>query len=168
MGFRPVIAAHGLEGSPEGAKVQAYRAAGLPVVAPDGRGKPLAVRVAELREVVVQHPGAVLVGSSYGGLASLALVDLAGSHDLHALVLLAPALHWREPPVDDPAALNVPPALPCTIFHGSRDAIVPLDVSEALAARCPHVKLIVTEDGHRLTATLPHIVEHLVAVAVSP
>ena len=55
----------------------------------------------------------------------------------------------------------VPKTLPATVFHGERDATVPITVSRALAARCPHVRLVATDDGHRLTATLPHIVEHL-------
>lgn len=160
--MRPVVVAHGLEGSPEGAKVQALRAAGLEVFAPDGRERPLAVRVAQIREAIGQRPGAILVGSSYGGLAATALVhELGDAHGLHALVLLAPALRWTEPPVADPAALLVPPDLPCTVFHGEQDDVVPIAVSRALAARCPHVRLVVTADDHRLTATLPRIVQHV-------
>ena len=162
--MRCLIVAHGLEGSPEGEKVQAYRAAGLTVYAPDGRGQPLAVRVEQLRGLVLEHPGSVLVGSSYGGLAATALVhELGDEHGLHALVLLAPALQVREPPVDDPDALMVPETLPATVFHGEHDEIVPIEVSRDLAARCPHVRLVATDDGHRLTATLPRIVEHLSA-----
>lgn len=158
--------AHGLEGSPEGAKVQAYRAAGLVVVAPDGRSLSLAERVAQLRLLVPEHPGAILVGSSYGGLAAAALVDELGEgHGLSALVLLAPALHWREPPVDDPDALVVPTSLPCTVFHGEGDTVVSIDVSRRLAARCPHVDLIATDDDHSLGATLPRIVATLADLA---
>lgn len=164
MELRCLIVAHGLEGSPEGEKVQAYRAAALTVHAPDGRGQPLAVRVEQLRGLVRQHPGSILVGSSYGGLAATALVDeLGDEHGLHALVLLAPALQWREPPVDDPDALTVPESLPATVFHGEHDEIVPIAVSRALVARCPHVQLVATNDGHRLTATLPRIVKYLSA-----
>lgn len=76
--LRCLIVAHGLEGSPEGENVQAYRAAALTVHAPDGRGQPLAVRVEQLRGLVHQHPGSILVGSSYGGLAATALVDELG------------------------------------------------------------------------------------------
>ncbi|MEO0605225.1 MAG: hypothetical protein AAF211_27595 [Myxococcota bacterium] len=159
---RPVIAVHGLEGSPEGAKVRAYRAAGLDVYAPDGRGQPLGVRIDQLRPLVDAHPGAVLVGSSYGGLAAAALVHERGEdHGLSALVLLAPALHWSEPPVPDPSALRVPSSLPCTVFHGHHDSVVPIEVSRRLAARCPHVALHAVDDDHRLTASLPGIVAHL-------
>ena len=130
--------------------------------APDGRDKPLIERVEQLRALVLANPGAVLVGSSYGGLASTALVhELGDAHGLHALVLLAPALQWREPPVDDPEALLVPSSLPCAVFHGTGDTVVPIGVSRSLAAHCPHVSLVETDDGHRLAATLPQIVERL-------
>lgn len=160
--MRPILVAHGLEGSPEGAKVQAFRAAGLTVVAPDGREQPLAARVAQIRDAVVAHPDAVVVGSSYGGLAAAAVVHALGNaHGLAGLVLLAPALQWREAPVDDPRALHIPESLSCTVFHGQNDRIVPLAGSEALAARCPHVQLVVTDDGHRLSKSLPEIVAHV-------
>ena len=162
--MRALIVAHGLEGSPTGEKIRAYRTAGLTVHAPDGRGQPLSVRVEQLRRLVRQHRGSILVGSSYGGLAATALVhELGDAHGLHGLVLLAPALHWREPPVDDPLDLIVPPSLRTTVFHGEHDTVVPVAGSRALVARCPHVQLIATDDGHLLTATLPHIVEHLLA-----
>ena len=164
--MRCLIFAHGLEGSPEGEKAQAYRAAGLTVHAPHGRSQPLTVRVEQLRHLVRQYPDSILVGSSYGGLAATALVhELGDEHGLHALVLIAPALHWREPPVDDPNALMVPKALPATVFHGEHDAVVPIAVSRALVARCPHVRLLATNDDHRMKATLPQIVEHLSALS---
>lgn len=169
--MRTVIMAHGLEGSPEGAKVQALRAAGLHVVAPDGRGKALAERIPEIWQAVLGHPGAVLVGSSYGGLASLAVVDAlhaAGEELPHALVLLAPALMWNEPPVADASALRVPERLPCTIVHGEQDDVVPIDVSRALVERCPHVELLVRSDGHRLARTLPEIVALVAALSEGP
>ena len=170
--MRTVIVAHGLEGSPEGAKVQALRAAGLPVVAPDGRGKVLAERLPGVLEAVRAHPAAVLVGSSYGGLAALAAVHAlheAGEALPSALVLLAPALMWNEAPVADASTLRVPEPLPCTVIHGAQDEVVPIEVSQALVARCPHVRLLVRQDGHRLSATLPEIVALVAAsAAVAP
>lgn len=168
--MRTVIVAHGLEGSPEGAKVQALREAGLPVVAPDGRDKVLAQRLPDLLEAVRAHPGAVLVGSSYGGLAAMAVVQqlVADAAPLpHALVLLAPALHWSEPPVPDASALTVPAALPCIVVHGVADPVVPIATSRALAQACPHVVLHEREDGHRLSATLPEVVAWVTELARS-
>ena len=48
MSSLPLVFAHGLEGAPQGTKISALRAGGLNVVAPDGRGLPLAERIAGL------------------------------------------------------------------------------------------------------------------------
>ena len=158
--YRTVIMAHGLEGSPNGAKVQALRAAGLPVIAPDGRERVLADRVRDIQAAITAHPNAVLVGSSYGGLAALAAIQsFEQATGLRALVLLAPALGWREPPADDPDALVVPHKLQCIVFHGRDDDVVVVEVSHRLVKRCPHVELRLKDDGHRLTESLPSIVE---------
>ena len=50
-----IVFAHGLEGSPTGAKIQALRAAGLAVDAPDGRGLLLAARIEGLRQAVMRQ-----------------------------------------------------------------------------------------------------------------
>ncbi|HHO50202.1 MAG TPA: hypothetical protein ENK18_04840 [Deltaproteobacteria bacterium] len=150
-----MVLAHGLEGSPEGRRASALRAAGLQLEAPDGRGLPLAPRVAGIIEAIAAHPGAVLVGSSYGGLAALAVVDRLGIEaQISGLVLLAPALSWSEPPVEDPEALIVPRGVPATVLHGVHDRIVPIEVSRRLSARCPHIQLIERDDDHRLARSL--------------
>jgi len=155
---RPVVVAHGLEGRPDGRKPTALRAAGLQVICPDMRGMVLAPRVERLVAAVRAHPGCVLVGSSYGGLASMAaLPDIAS--DVHHLVLLAPALHHQEAPVTAEAELVVPTSLPAHVVHGRADDVVPFAVSEALVARSPHVQLRGTDDGHLLIGALPGIVE---------
>ncbi|MBW2258013.1 MAG: alpha/beta hydrolase, partial [Deltaproteobacteria bacterium] len=105
-----VVLAHGLEGHPQGTKAQTLMAAGLQVVAPDGRGQPLAQRIVGIEEAVAANPGAVLVGSSYGGLAAVVVASRMPDR-LRAMVLCAPALGRREAPVDDPSALRVPPTV---------------------------------------------------------
>jgi pimeloyl-ACP methyl ester carboxylesterase len=151
--MRTVIFAHGLEGSPDGKKATALRAAGLDVIAPDGRGRPLQDRVDGLLAAVDAHPGAVLAGSSYGGLAALYVATVRADR-LGALLLLAPALVLREPPVDDPDALTIDPALLAVIVHGLRDEVVPVGVSRALVARCPHAVLHTPDDTHDLRASV--------------
>ncbi len=148
-----VIWAHGLEGAPTGRKANALREAGFDLVAPDGRKKTLAERLPALNEAIAAHPGALLVGSSYGGLASAYLAGLCGD-SLCGVVLLAPALHWNEAPIEDASALRIPQNLPCTVIHGVNDAVVPVAVSRALAKRCPHVQLIEVDDGHTLAGSL--------------
>ena len=164
--MRMVIFAHGLESGPDGRKARALREAGLQVLAPDGRGKPLAARLVDLEAVVGAHPDAVLVGSSYGGLAAL-LVAHAG-RPLAGLVLLAPAVTLREPPNDDPDRLRVPVGLPAAIVHGLRDEVVPVEVSRALAVRCPHVRLHTPDDGHDLHGAIPLVLEVVRQLAIGP
>ncbi len=146
-----ILLAHGLEGSPEGGKAQALRAAGLPLVAPDGRGKPLAERIVALEAALLSATGpVVLVGSSYGGLASAWLAEQHGAR-IAALVLLAPALHHSEPPVADASRLAPPPGVPTVVIHATADAVVPVSVSRAYAARAPAtVTLTEVDDDHGL------------------
>lgn len=155
--MRPVIFAHGLEGRPDGTKPRALRAAGLDPICPDGRGLPLQPRVDGIRAAVAAHPGALLIGSSYGGLAAL-FVAAEAPERLSGLLLLAPALHWSEPPATHPERLCVPATLPTAVLHGVRDDVVPIAVSRALRDRCPHVVLHEVDDDHLLHASLERIV----------
>ncbi len=153
-----IIWAHGLEGSPQGAKVQALRAAGLIVHAPDGRGKVLQERLIALTalsaDLADRRP--VLAGSSYGGLAA---AWLATRHPerFSGLLLCAPALHYREAPVPE-GPLHAPAGLPTQVLHGARDAVVPVSASRAYAAASPHVRLIEVDDDHRLSSSHAQIV----------
>jgi len=162
-----IVFAHGLEGSPTGAKIQALRAAGLAVDAPDGRGLLLAARIEGLRQAVMRQadraPGErlVLAGSSYGGLAAAWLArELAPRLD--GLLLLAPALHHAEPPATDPGSLAPPPGLPTVLIHGLRDDVVPIGASRVYAAAGRTAgnppTLLEVDDDHRLAASLDRIV----------
>lgn len=162
-----IIFAHGLEGSPNGAKVQALRAAGLVVDAPDGQGLVLADRLPALREAIHRHgqraPGErlVLAGSSYGGLAAAWLARELGPR-IDGLLLLAPALHHSEAPVHDASALCPPEGIPTVIIHGLRDDVVPIGASRAYlaagrAAGAP-VTLLEVDDDHGLHGSLDLIV----------
>ncbi|MBO83889.1 MAG: hypothetical protein CL927_00905 [Deltaproteobacteria bacterium] len=155
-----VVFCHGLEGSPNGTKVRAMRAAGIDVLAPDFQGQILADRVETLRDVLAkldQHTPVLLAGSSYGG-AVAAWTAMHTAHPLAGLLLLAPALHYAEAPV--PAAdAYVPIDVPTVIIHGTEDTIVPLSASEAYAAKSPHVVLQPVPDGHRLVGSLDQIIQ---------
>lgn len=160
----PIVFVHGLEGRPDGTKPSALRAAGFTVVAPDGRGQPLAARIAGAEAALDAHPGAVLVGSSYGGLAA-AWIASRRPGDLRGLVLLAPALHHAEPPVDDPAALRIPATLPVRVLHATADAVVPVAVARRFAADHPHAVLREVDDAHDLRGSLAEIVDCVRALA---
>lgn len=148
--------AHGLEGSPVGYKVTELRRRGFDLLAPDCLQLPLAQRVATYLRLTEGRADVVLAGSSYGGLASAYLAHTVPER-LRALLLLAPALHHSEEPVAHPSELRVPASVPCTVVHGTRDSIVPIEVSRALAARCPHITLIEVDDTHGLSGSLPTI-----------
>jgi len=163
-----LVHAHGLEGSPQGAKVLSLRAAGVPVDAPDGRGLVLADRLPALRDALQRHrhhqtgEKLVLSGSSYGGLAAAWLATAVGPL-IDGLLLLAPALHHHEAPVGDPSQLRAPPMVPTVIIHGLSDEIVPIGASRtylaASRAMDRDVHLFEVTDGHRLDASLPLIIE---------
>lgn len=152
-----VVFCHGLEGSPQGRKARALRAAGLDVVAPDFTGQDLAARVATLLPVLAAHPGCALVGSSYGGLTALcaAIIHTRAGGRVHGLVLCAPALMRAEPPADH---LDLAPPCPTHILHGRHDALIPADLVQAYAAAHPQVRLDLLDDDHVLTASLDRIV----------
>lgn len=148
--------AHGLEGSPAGYKVTELRKRGFELQAPNCLELPLADRIAAYLTHTDGHTGVVLAGSSYGGLASAYLAHTVPQR-LRAVLLLAPALHHSEAPVLNPSGLMVPASLPCTVIHGTQDAIVPIAVSRDLARRCPHIRLIEVDDTHGLSNSLPTI-----------
>ena len=158
MSSLPLVFAHGLEGAPQGTKISALRAAGLNVVAPDGRGLPLAERIAGL-EAATRDGGVVLGGSSYGGLAAAWLASQYPQRFL-GLLLCAPALHHSEAPALHPDQIVIAPTIPTWILHGAHDDIVPIGVSQALQQRSgAHVTLEAVEDDHRLVSSIPRLVE---------
>ena len=154
--MRHVVFAHGLEGRPDGYKPRFLREAGFEVSAPDGRGQPLAARIEGLRAEVERWPGSVLVGSSYGGVAAAVVAEELADR-LAGLVLLAPALIVREPPLDRPEPVMIPASLPTVVFHGLRDDVIPFAASEALVMRCPHVRLFAPDDVHDLRGSMVEI-----------
>ena len=154
-----VLFCHGLEGTPHGTKVRAMRAAGIDVLAPDFQGQPLAARINTLNTVlegIDDTEPLVLAGSSYGG-AVAAWSAVQHPERFVGLLLLAPALHYSEPPVPDPTAY-VPIDRPTIVIHGEGDTIVPISASEDYAARAPHVDLRRVDDGHRLVDSLDAII----------
>jgi len=155
-----ILWAHGLEGSPNGRKVSDLREHGFEVVSPDGRGLALARRLeglfAESARLADRRP--VLAGSSYGGLAS-AWLAAAHPERFRGVLLMAPALHFSEPPVDDVRALCAPAGLPVHIIHGVPDAVVPVHASRDYVKRSASTTLTLEEvdDDHALVASLPRI-----------
>lgn len=142
-----VLFIHGLEGSPQGAKAR-YLAARFDARTPAMDTSDLEGSIAAQAHAVVDFAPDVVVGSSYGGAVAVAL--LARGAWRGPTVLLAPAA----------GRLDVGNALPegvaVTVVHAARDAIIPREDSEALAATgtAGRVRLVVVDDEHRLDTLL--------------
>jgi hypothetical protein len=56
-----------------------------------------------------------------------------------------------------------PVGCPTLVFHGRRDDVVPVELSERLAAADPRVRLRVMDDDHSLLASLPAMLDEAAA-----
>lgn len=153
---------HGLESAPHGAKYHALVDAGLSVLAPDCRGKDLAERVSLLTAAIAEHRPRVVVGSSYGGIAGLlaCLTALSQGVGVEGLLMCAPALALPDPP-----GFSIARSCPCptVILHAPADEICPFDASRTFA-EAHGARLIEVDDDHRLSASLPRIVQETQAL----
>ncbi len=177
--MKKIIFAHGMEGSPKGAK-GTYMRERLGVAAPWLGELDLQGQVEALFAVLPPDDQAVVVGSSLGGLAAFGLANRCPERLRH-LVLLAPAVgmerHKGEHPeieaarpgLFDQAAsfstLAVPGTVPCTIIHGMEDEAIRLEDVVALARRSPSATLILVHDDHALIKTKGLILETLLRAA---
>ncbi|MEM7158668.1 MAG: alpha/beta fold hydrolase [Myxococcota bacterium] len=163
-----IVFAHGLESDPIGRKSQAIIDAGYHVIAPDGRGLDLGARIPRILEALEGvDPPPVLVGSSFGGIGGLIAAIMASERGmtLPGLVLCAPAL-MLPPPPQTVAQLSRPTRT--IIIHGTRDDIIPIDVSRAFA-REHGAELREVDDDHRLSeAGLPPMLEAVAELAGPP
>ena len=152
-----LIWAHGLWGSPNGSKITAIRDSGIEVISHDFNDMELIDRV-ELLEKTMEVGNVVLAGSSWGGLAC-ALAAQRKSDKLKGLLLLAPALHYPEPPNNNPEDLVAPKEVPVTIIHSIEDDIVPISASKDYIKRSgTNIKLIEVNDNHVLENSIELII----------
>ncbi|PBO81893.1 MAG: hypothetical protein COC13_00120 [Methanobacteriota archaeon] len=144
-------------GSPNGSKVTAIRESGIEVISPDFNEMELVDRVVLLKETI-DIGDVVLAGSSWGGLAC-ALAAQEKPEKLRGLLLLAPALHYPEPPNNNPEELVAPDSVPVTIIHSITDDIVPVSASKNYVERSGNnVQLIEVEDSHVLEKSIELII----------
>jgi predicted alpha/beta hydrolase family esterase len=152
-----LIWAHGLWGSPNGSKITAIRDSGIEVISHDFNDMELIDRV-ELLEKTMEVGNVVLAGSSWGGLAC-ALAAQRKSDKLKGLLLLAPALHYPEPPNNNPEDLIAPKEIAVTIIHSIEDDIVPISASKDYIERSGNnIKLIEVNDNHVLENSIELII----------
>jgi pimeloyl-ACP methyl ester carboxylesterase len=162
-----ILFAHGLESGPQGRKTAALQAAGLSVVAPDCRGRDLSERIAILRDAIASATDlALVVGSSFGGIAGLvaAIVCARAGVRVPPLLLCAPALQIPPPP---PYDVELVCPAPTTIVHGVRDEVIPIAHSRDFSSRTGAI-LIEVDDDHALAATTDVIVDTARRLSASP
>lgn len=156
-----IIFAHGLEGSPNGSKIQTLRNSGIEVLAPDFQGMPLIERVELLEKISLDYADKkpILGGSSYGGLTA-AIVAMKYPERFRGLLLCAPALHLKEPPVDETTTLVAPKNVPTVIIHGIEDDIVPISCSIEYSQNSESIiEFNKVNDGHRLSNSHDFIID---------
>jgi len=138
---------HGLESGPGSSKAT-YLATHFDSVAVGMDTSSFEGAVATQATQIAARPPDALVGSSFGGAVALALLQrglFSGP-----TVLLAPAhVHFG-------VEGRIPDRLRVLVVHGSRDAVVPIDDSRALARTGTpgRVELVEVDDEHRLATLL--------------
>ncbi len=98
------------------------------------------------RDAIAARAPDVLVGSSFGGAVSLALLQRGGWRG--PTLLLAPAVRFCK------LSPELPERVAVLIAHGTRDTVVDIETSRALAkSGTPGlVELVEVDDEHRLEA----------------
>lgn len=146
-----VCFAHGKESGPWGTKIthlaEIARGRGFEVMSPDYRHTHDArARVAHLLALAPRARRLVLAGSSMGGYVS---AQACAALRPVALFLMAPALYF---PGFDEEPQGVPTL--CTVVHGSRDEIVPVERGMRFA-HTHGAQLQVLDSDHGLNDQLP-------------
>jgi len=143
---------HGLISSGQGFKANLLRGIFPDILTPDFPGD-LDQRMAKLEAILARGSDHILIGSSYGGMMA-ALYACAHPHKVQKIILLAPALPFHPFDENPPAPCDVP----VIVFHGSRDAIMPLAPTRELAEQVfTHLQFNVVDDDHMLHETVQRL-----------
>ena len=141
---------HGLEGSSQGTKSQFFRKRYPDMIIEDYTGG-IEERMEKLRRVLTGVMDLILIGSSYGGLMA-AMYACDHEAQTRRVILLAPALNLEE----FRPYLNHAVGIPVTLYHGSRDDIVPVGEVHEIASRVfTDLTHHVVVDDHPLSETFP-------------
>jgi pimeloyl-ACP methyl ester carboxylesterase len=150
-----IIFIHGLEGSSQGVKASLLRRLFPEILTPDFPGS-LEQRMAQLNAILGARRNWIMIGSSLGGLMA-ALFTVRHPEQVQRLVLLAPVLIWPDFAANPPAQVDVP----TTIYHGSRDTLVPLAPVQEFAQRTfRNLNFQAVDDDHGLYKTVHAIDWH--------
>lgn len=149
---------HGLESNPNGFKATRLRQQYPHMIAPALPKNPWQRH--NILTPLIQ-PGAVIIGSSLGGLSAL-MMAAAHPSRVKGMVLLAPAVglfEKREPEIH--ALMDeqyVPKGIPTIIVAGIYDSIIPMAAIEDMIARSEgaDVRLEKVNEDHRLNGEEGH------------
>lgn len=138
-----VLFIHGLESSPQSSKAL-FLSAHFDALTPAMDTRSFASAVEVQADQIAQFRPDVVVGSSFGGAVLLKLLERGSWRG--PSVLLAPA--HRHYGVEE----RLPPDVPVILVHGTRDDIVSIAGSRALAKTGTPglVRLVEVDDEHRL------------------
>ena len=138
-----VLFIHGLEGSPQGAKAR-FLAEHFDAHTPAMDTSDFAGCVAQQARAIAEFGPDVVVGSSFGG-AVLVKLLADGAWSGPSLLLAQAARHFG-------GDVALPEGVAVTLVHGTRDDVVDIEGSRALArtGTPERVELIEVDDGHRL------------------
>ena len=161
-----VLFIHGLESSPQGAKARLF-AEHFEAQTPTMDTRDFEGCVARQAEAIARFAPEVVVGSSFGGAVAVALLQRG--------LWRGPTLLLAQAALRQGLRATLPSDVPIWIVHGTRDEVVPLGDSHALArAGSPDlVRLIEVDDDHALHALvrdgrLVAMVRDLAAAARAP
>ena len=139
-------------GSSQGTKARHLKKIFPELVCPDFNGT-LDERMQELEKIMSAGEDWKVIGSSLGGLMG-AMYTCSHPERVKKLVMLAPALIWPDFTSDLPKSVSVP----AVIYHGSADAIIPLEEMRNVAERLfTNLTLNVVDDDHSLHNTIASI-----------
>lgn len=143
---------HGLESSNQGTKAVFFRERYPDMITPHFTG-PLEQRMEKLHEILAHKSGIRIVGSSFGGLMGT-IFAMQNEPVVERLILLAPAINFME-------FLNCresPLSIPVWVYHGTKDAVIPLQDVEPVANRCfANLSFHSVDDDHFLHNTFKTI-----------
>ena len=148
METSPILFIHGSDSNGQTYKAQVLRKIFPGLLSPDFSG-PLAVRLAQVEDILKDEVNWTLIGSSLGGLMA-ALFTAKHPDQVRKLVLLAPALHLQEFSRHLPRPVHVPTLL----IIGKKDEVIPIETVHRLASRIfPGLTYLSVDDDHRLHHT---------------
>jgi len=158
-----VLFIHGQESSPQGTKARLF-AEHFAALTPAMDTRDFEACVAQQAEAIRRFAPDVVVGSSFGGGIALALLQRG--------VWRGPTLLLAQAGLRQSLRAELPAGVPVWLVHGTRDDVVPIEDSRALARSGSRglVRLIEVDDDHPLSGLVAsgRLVELVREIAAAP